>query len=101
MTHTPQEPDSSKRSRKSPSRRNPTAPRAWVAGIPEADIEIRIAEGADSERLADQQPRTLWEVTKWQLGQNNSENGTKCDSKESVPKGQHGYSASTHTSGRR
>ncbi|WP_227999122.1 hypothetical protein [Nocardia australiensis] len=52
-----------------------TAPRAWEAGIPEAAIEIRIAEGADGERLADQQARILWEVTKWQLGQNNSDNG--------------------------
>ncbi|WP_141718079.1 hypothetical protein [Nocardia altamirensis] len=47
------------------------------AEIPEAEIEIRIAEGSDGEVLAELQAKALWEVTRWQLAQNNSEDGRR------------------------
>lgn len=65
MPHTPEELDFSKRSRKSQSsRRNATAPGAWAArprhaGVPKADIEIRITEGHEGEMLADLQAQWL------------------------------------------
>ncbi|MFF0532682.1 hypothetical protein ACFYT3_30445 [Nocardia amikacinitolerans] len=43
--------------------------------IPEAELEIRVADGAEGETLALLQARVLWEVTRWQMGQNNSANG--------------------------
>ncbi|WP_268239341.1 hypothetical protein [Longimycelium tulufanense] len=36
--------------------------------------EIRILDGPDGERLAQQQARVLWEVTEW-LARNRSERG--------------------------
>ena len=43
--------------------------------VPDADIEIRIAEGSEGEMLAGLQAHILWEVTKWQMAQNNSASG--------------------------
>ncbi|MEV6363150.1 hypothetical protein [Nocardia asteroides] len=43
--------------------------------IPEAELEIRVADGAEGETLALLQARVLWEVTRWQMGQNNSASG--------------------------
>ncbi|WP_157117438.1 hypothetical protein [Nocardia vaccinii] len=42
---------------------------------PEPEFEIRIAEGREGEMLAEFQARVLWEVTKWQMAQNNCVNG--------------------------
>lgn len=46
---------------------------------PEQEFEIRIAEGREGEMLAEFQARVLWEVTKWQLDQINSQNGPAAD----------------------
>ncbi|WP_228003212.1 hypothetical protein [Nocardia australiensis] len=46
---------------------------------PEPEFEIRIAEGREAEMLAEFQARVLWEVTKWQLGQTNLQNGLEVD----------------------
>lgn len=41
---------------------------------PEMTFEIRIAEGAEAQRLRLEQTRVLWEVTTW-LAQRRFENG--------------------------
>ncbi|PKV82557.1 hypothetical protein ATK86_7047 [Nocardia fluminea] len=53
-----------------------STPRAmFEEQIPDAEIEIRVVDGAEGETLALLQARVLWEVTRWQMGQNNSANG--------------------------
>ncbi|GAB2694482.1 hypothetical protein [Nocardia thraciensis] len=55
--------------------RSVTGSSSFDAAVPDADIEIRIADGSEGEMLAGLQARVLWEVTKWQMAQSNSANG--------------------------
>ncbi len=59
-----------------PKKANSTPrPDMFEERIPEAELEIRVADGAEGETLALLQARVLWEVTRWQMGQSNSANG--------------------------
>lgn len=46
---------------------------------PELVEELRIADGAEARRLADEQARVFWEVTEWQLQKSSNPGSQKDD----------------------
>lgn len=54
--------------------RDQTSGRPSPDDAPEMVFEIRVADGAEAERLRSEQARVLWEVTEW-VAQKGSENG--------------------------
>lgn len=57
-----------------PPQRRSASGRHLDAEPPEVLLEIRTVDGAEGQRLAQQQTRVLWEVTAW-LARNKSERG--------------------------